>query len=47
MEENILLPFPSDYDEKLKVSSLDPNILRYLLYKAIPILTSTTLMLEK
>lgn len=25
MEENILLPFPSDYDEKLKVSSLDPN----------------------
>lgn len=25
MENNILLPFPSDYDEKLKVSSLDPN----------------------
>ena len=25
MEENILSPFPSDYDEKLKVSSLDPN----------------------
>ena len=25
MEENILLPFPSDYDEKLKMSSLDPN----------------------
>ncbi len=25
MEDNILLPFPSDYDEKLKVSSLDPN----------------------
>lgn len=25
MENNILLPFPSDFDEKLKVSSLDPN----------------------
>lgn len=25
MEENILIPFPSDYDAKLKISSLDPE----------------------